>query len=85
MRIPRKLKKRLKKIGAYEEFKLLLNPSLNAMINKLADNDVLCDCCYYNDECRGLSSSPDGPIYPACSDSDDCFDKELVAENYKNG
>lgn len=84
MKIPRKLKKRLKKIGAYEELKLLLNPTLEKMAKTLENEEKLCECCWYETVCSGgVSGGPNGPIFPPCCDGF-CFDHEAIYENYYN-
>lgn len=44
------------------------------------DADELCKYCSYNSDCScGLSSGPDGPIYPPCADGLDEADFDLGA------
>lgn len=84
MRIPRKLKKKLKKSGSYDNFKQKHLITLDEMIAKIDDCGLLCNCCYYESECsKGVMSSPNGPIFPPCSNGD-CFDEELIREEYIN-
>jgi len=51
------------------------------------DAEEMCDFCRYSMHCgKGVVGSPNGPVYPPCSDKspDDWFDFECFAESLKN-
>lgn len=60
------------------------NITLDEMKEELEDAELLCKCCFYKDECSGgVTGGPNGPIYPPCCDSDNCFDKDEIVKEYK--
>lgn len=47
-----------------------------------------CPYCKYYSDCRGLSSGPNGPIFPPCADAEyilDLLDGAAFAADIRNG
>ena len=59
--------------------------STDYMVQKIFDCERHCDICIYRHDCRGgVTSGPNGPIYPPCSDKifDLWADDDLIEEVY---
>lgn len=55
----------------------------NEMLEVIAENDRLCDCCRlaYEGCAKGVTGGPNGPIFPACADRDANFESGLFEED----
>lgn len=59
----------------------MTDQELNAMLDVIAEHDLLCPICKYYIDCHGLVQEPNGPIFPPCADKGIGFDSELFDEN----